>query len=848
MAAMIALMPEVTRAAGGRRATLNTIFMTSGTALFGAAGLAPLAGASAGFIGIGAVAWIAGLCLVAAAAIRRVEAPAAPDPWTNPRSLGAGGLSAVTSLAVLVVLDLTPGTADPGWRYVLTGGALACMCLRFLIDRSSMRLLLRTIQKAEERYRRLVEQLPQTTYITGLDARNLQYISPQTEAMLGYTAQEWLADPEMLQKLLHPDDRERINQRLRVRTGQTDGEWSEEYRLIARDGRVVWVENRAVVLPLDGDGPPLAQGYLQDISERKQAEEALQHSREEVVESERRFREILENVKLLAVTYDSDGRITFANDYLCRLAGWSQHEILGRLWYGTLTDDRQAFDEFLGQMRTGTVPAHLERVLITRSGARRIVAWNDTMIRDRDGRVVAVTRIGEDITARRQAEERVAYLNRHDELTGLPNRTLFAQQVDQALELADEIGHTVAVLHIDVDDFKLVNDAYGQAAGDEVMRQLSRRIKGAAGDDGIVARLQGDEFAALVAARRHADGEGAAMELPEHAMLEAEAQAGRLSEAFAAPFLVQGDEVYLTVNIGMAVYPLDANSCDDLLAGAHAAGSPGHRRSWSRPAPNRQAARGELSAISRLHGAIERGEFVLHYQPVWEIASREILGVEALIRWQTADGLIPPAEFVPLAERTGLIGPMTDWVVEQACRQLVDWRARGVTVDIGVNFPAVLWEATAIKRILATIERHGLSPRDLLLEVTESTAMADTDDGEAVMQVINASQLPLAVDDFGTGHSSLARLKQLPLHVLKIDRSFIRDLPDDPDSAAMAVTIIELARNLGLKPLAEGIETEEQAAFLESRGCVLGQGFLHSRPMLAEQVEAMWRLDRRKAA
>jgi PAS domain S-box-containing protein/diguanylate cyclase (GGDEF)-like protein len=843
MAATLAMMPEALRAAGGRRTTRGSVLLTSGVALCALSGLAPGFGAPAAFTGITAGGWIAGLCLFAAGAASRAESPARPDPRMNPRSIGAGGLSAVSCVAVLVALDVSPGGPDPGWRFALTGGALACMCLRFIVDRRSVKRLLGNVQEAEERYRTLVEQLPLTTYVTGLDARNLQYVSPQTEAMLGYTPQEWLDDPDMLQKLLDPRDRGRINERIRERTGQSGGAWSEEYRLIARDGRAVWIENRATVLRPHGNGPPLAQGYLLDITERKMAEETLRQSREELVESERRFREILENVKLLAVTYDSDGRITFANDYLCELAGWSQEEMLGRLWYGTLTDDREAFDEFLEQIRTESVPTHIERLLITRSGERRIVAWNSTMIRDRDGRVVAVTRIGEDITARRQAEERVAYLDRYDELTGLPNRTLFAEQVDRALERADEVGHTVAVLHLDVNDFKLVNDAYGQAAGDEVIRQLACRINGTAAEDEMVARLQGDEFAALVAPP--CDNAGV---LPEEATLRAAALADRVSDALAAPFLLEDDEVYLTVNLGIAVYPVDANGRDELLASAHIAGLPEHRRSGSRPAPNRQAARGELSTIARLHGAIERGEFVLHYQPVWAMASRETLGVEALIRWQTADRLVPPAEFVPLAERTGLIGPMTDWVVEQACLQLVDWRRRGVTLDIGVNFPALLWEATAIKRILATVERHGLTPRDLLLEVTESTAMAETDDGESVMQVITESRLPLAVDDFGTGHSSLARLKQLALHVLKIDRSFIRDLPDDPDSAAMAVTIIELARNLGLKPLAEGIETEEQAAFLTSHGCMLGQGFLHSRPMPACQVEELWRQGRRQAA
>jgi EAL domain-containing protein (putative c-di-GMP-specific phosphodiesterase class I) len=239
---------------------------------------------------------------------------------------------------------------------------------------------------------------------------------------------------------------------------------------------------------------------------------------------------------------------------------------------------------------------------------------------------------------------------------------------------------------------------------------------------------------------------------------------------------------------------------------------------------------------------------MLHYQPLVALESGVIVGAEALIRWQDQErGLVMPGDFIPLAERTGLIGPISDWVIEEACRQSAEWRAAGLDLYVSVNLPAVFWQPTAMRQVLATIERFGLSADRMMVEITESTVMADTHRSEPIIAELHERGLRLAIDDFGTGHSSLARLNQMLVTTLKIDRSFIADLPHDRSAAVLVATIIQLARNLGLHPLAEGIETEEQRRFLVEHQCPLGQGFLFSRPVPAAEIEALYH-GRRKAA
>jgi diguanylate cyclase (GGDEF)-like protein/PAS domain S-box-containing protein len=741
--------------------------------------------------------------------------------------------------------------ASPVVLLVLSNlGSLAVLAGILLRRRARVRTFA-AVTAAEERYRGLVEHVPLILYIDALDSNSSNiYTSPQTTSILGYTPEEWVNDPELLEKLLHPDDRRRVMDALHVDQRSPGDHWDDEYRLIARDGRVVWIEDLSSVVYSTEGVALYAQGYLRDVTETKLANQALRDGQAKLAESEARFRAILETVQLLAVVVDTDGCITFANDFLVEVSGWSREELIGQRWYSLLDPNPAAQRRYLEEIRTGMVPVHTEGRIVTRSGEERVISWSGTLLHDPEGNIVARTSIGEDITARRTAEERIAFLSRYDELTGLPNRNLFGEWVDLALAQADKHDRSVAVLFVDLDNFKLVNDSYGHATGDEMLKQFGHRLRDAAFGAELVARQSGDEFLVLVADTDTDEGSAGTHSVAADVAQMAEALAGRIRHILDTPFKCSGDEVYLTASVGVSLYPGGADDREQLLTEAHVAsyrhkGRAGGRHGATTGLPPRE----ELSLISRLHRAIERAEFVLHYQPVVRLDSGRPVGVEALIRWQPPGGeLIPPGQFIPLAERTGLIAPMTEWVVAEVCRQRIAWRDAGIKLEVAFNFPAVLWDPATVRNMLRVIRDQGLSRDDILLEITESTAATESNDNEAVLSMIRQSGLRLAIDDFGTGYSSLSRLKQLPATTLKLDRSFVRDLPDDPDSAAMAITIIDLARNLGLNPLAEGIETEAQRRFLVDRGCRLGQGFLFSRPVTADAIITLFRDSDRRAA
>jgi len=322
----------------------------------------------------------------------------------------------------------------------------------------------------------------------------------------------------------------------------------------------------------------------------------------------------------------------------------------------------------------------------------------------------------------------------------------------------------------------------------------------------------------------------------------AEALTGRLRALLSRPFRWEGHDIYLSATVGTAMYPEDADDGDGLIKQATVdcyrvrdAGK-GFNPGREARAPAR-----ELELTAALHRAIDRSEFALQYQPVVHLATGDPTGVEALLRWTSAElGPVSPADFVPLAERTGLIVPITEWVADEVCRQSQRWRERGMEIEIAFNFPTSMWGAREVGRLLETLRRNGMRPGDLLLEVTETTAMSEQAETEKVSEMLREAGLPLAIDDFGTGYSSLSRLKALPASMLKVDRTFVRDVPGDADSAAMVTTIIQLARLLGLQPVAEGIETEAQRRFLLENGCQIGQGFLFSPAVAPGDVERIW--------
>jgi diguanylate cyclase (GGDEF)-like protein/PAS domain S-box-containing protein len=693
-------------------------------------------------------------------------------------------------------------------------------------------------REAENRYRSLVEHLPAVTYVDVAGSGDPVYVSPQLQTLMGVPAEEWTSSVDGWVKRIHPDDLFAADlYRDAVAAGEP---YSAEYRLIDVDGRVRWFRDDAMPVRDASGVARFMQGVIFEVTEQKESE-ALQR------ESEQRFRELLENVRLAAITTDIEGRIVFVNEYFAELSGWWDDELIGRSWIETFAAEDALDGEraFLAELARGHVIPHREGAIVTRTREKRLFSWNATPLRDGDGTVTGSAWIGEDITDRRKAEEELARLAYHDSLTGLPNRILFQEHLELALARADRTGTGVAVLYVDLDDFKLVNDSFGHGAGDQLLCEVANRLRMSTRSSDVVARQGGDEFLILIADVDVEDER--TMDIGEVARKVAE----EVREAVSRPMVLAETEIYTSASLGISLWPIDASDATSLLKHADIAmykAKESGRDQYQLFTASGRDPRAQLSMAGRLRGAVERGELRLHYQPIVALQSGEIVGAEALLRWQDGDrGVVMPGEFIPLAERTGLIAGLSDWVIEEACRQGATWRERGIDVYISVNLPAIFWQPTAMRQVLETIESFGLSAERMMIEITESTVMADALRSEPIIAELHERGLRLAIDDFGTGHSSLSRLNQMQVTTLKIDRSFISDLPADRSAAVLVTSIVQLAKNLGLQPLAEGIETEEQHAFLVARGCPLGQGFLFSKAVPAGEMEQLY-LARRQAA
>jgi diguanylate cyclase (GGDEF)-like protein/PAS domain S-box-containing protein len=447
-----------------------------------------------------------------------------------------------------------------------------------------------------------------------------------------------------------------------------------------------------------------------------------------------------------------------------------------------------------------------------------------------------------DISERKQAEEQIAFLAYHDKLTHLPNRAMFEEHLELAIARARRNDLAVAVLYMDLDNFKLVNDSLGHEAGDELLRQMAGRLHEATRDTDLVARQGGDEFLLLFAdIERPAEDVGVGS--VEFATQSAQRVAERIQAALRTPFQLADTEFFVSASMGISVFPVDAQDAAQLLKNADASmyrskrGGPGGYVLYSSEASDNV---NRLSFTTRLRKAVEERQWTLHYQPILDLQSGEMVEVEALVRWQDPEGgLIAPGEFIPLAEEMGLIGAIGDWVLSEISRQSRQWTDAGIPLKIGFNLsPRQLWQPDLGQRILLRLQSANVDPSRITIEITESAAMSDPDRTQRVLRDLHERGLHLAIDDFGTGYSSLSRLKYMPVDLLKIDRSFVKDIPRDADASAIVLAIIQMGRSLGMTPLAEGIETEEQWRFLVDAGCILGQGYLFSKPVPATEIEA----------
>jgi diguanylate cyclase (GGDEF)-like protein/PAS domain S-box-containing protein len=536
---------------------------------------------------------------------------------------------------------------------------------------------------------------------------------------------------------------------------------------------------------------------------------------------------------------ESDWAMQFLSDEIEAISGHPAAEFIGsavRTFASVIhADDREMVEHCVGVALERHDAFELEYRLVHADGSTRWVYERGRGIFDAAGEVRFLDGAIFDITARKQAEERLSYLAYHDALTGLPNRTLFQEHLATAIATADRTGVPAAVLYADLDDFKLINDNFGHGVGDRLLIEVARRLRRVTRAGDIVARQGGDEFLVLVTGGREARASTAEATA---AMRDSAGRiAAKLRDALTQPFLLGDVELYVTASVGASIYPDDAGSAETLLKHAdvalYAAKDAG-RDGFQLYRPTDRDPSRELSLAGRLRHAARRDELALHYQPLVSLRDRRIVGAEALIRWHDPErGLLAPADFLPIAERTGLIRPLTDWVVDEACRQSREWRNSGHDLFVSVNLPPAFWRPTAMRQVMSTIDAFGLNADRMMMEITEQAAMAPVADLEPVLAELHARGLRLAIDDFGTGHSWLGRLSQLQVSTLKIDRSFIADVPGDSGASVLVQTMINLSRSLGLQCLAEGIETEEQLAFLIHHGCPLGQGFLFGRPVPA---------------
>jgi len=557
----------------------------------------------------------------------------------------------------------------------------------------------------------------------------------------------------------------------------------------------------------------------QDITERRKAEIQMQ-----------KLSRALEQTADVVQIADRDGIIEYVNPTFERVTGFTFADAVGRKT-NLLKSGRQSqgfYENLWKAILSGNV---FSDVFINRrkDGSLYYEEKTITPLRDTDGRISHFVATGKDITERVQTQERLAYMAQHDPLTELPNRTLLLDRLKQSLAGARWHNKRVAVLFVDLDRFKTINDTLGHEVGDRLLQQLAGRFQHSVHEGDTVARFGGDEFVILL------DDVASEEDIVNVAQ--------KVLKALTPPFEVDHQTLYVTASIGVSLFPNDGEDASTLLKNAdiamYRAKEAGKNTYQFYSADMSARAFERLTLESSLRRALDQGEFRLYYQPQVDVETGAIVGVEALLRWQHPEfGLVMPADFIPLLEETGLIVPAGEWVLQTACAQLAAWHAQGWRrLHLSVNLSPRQFQAqdltTVVKRALDSCRGD---PARLELEITEGVLVRHAPGTVEALESLDQLGVRMAIDDFGTGYSSLSYLRRLPIDILKIDRAFVRDIPHDPDDSAITSAIIALAQSLKLEMIAEGVENEAQRDFLRAQGCRVMQGYLFSRPQPPEDV------------
>jgi len=720
---------------------------------------------------------------------------------------------------------------------------------------------------------RLLDRLPVIVYASELgETGRWRYISPQVEEILGFTPEEFLCDAGLWARQVHPDDRLMalaVETRDRLGVRETA---PIEYRMYTKSGRLVWMLDEAVLEP-DDTGIPVWHGVLYDISERKSIEIDLQRALDQQAVVARLGERALKNGDPEALMRDAVDLIGELDEVeaaciwevgrdgrrlnLCAGLQDSPRGEGRRVSAGRESHAGAALDAGIavivpdwGTDERFTMPPAV-RALGAASSLAVMIDGKDRPfgvldVHSREpGRfgpkdvpfLEASANVLADAFERNAADRALRHRVLHDALTGLPNRLSFVDSVDDALGRATVSGSPVGILFLDLDHFKLINDSLGHHAGDALLRAVAPRLRSHLRPGDIVARFGGDEFGILI--DRLADDS------------EAIAIAERVASAFAQPFSMQGVDHFVNASIGIAVArvsdgrPTNAELLiRDADAAMYRAKESGRNRSVLFDAEMRATAQRRLQTERELRGAVERDELELRYQPIVNLRSGEVTGLEALVRWRHRErGLLDPADFVPIAEDSGLIEPIGRWVQERAALQVLEWhdlRPDARPLDVAINLSARQVSHRDLPATIAeVIARTGLDPVHLRLEITETVLVEESAAAIATLEALNELGVRLVLDDFGTGYSSLAYLNRFPFHSLKVDRSFVETLGVEQEGTAIVEAVIGMARALSLDVIAEGVEKQIQLDELVRLGCDYGQGHLFHEALRAEQISGL---------
>lgn len=605
---------------------------------------------------------------------------------------------------------------------------------------------------------------------------------------------------------------------------------------------LVWWSTSALALPYIVDPAQLAlwermSGLawllltMQVIFVTRKASGAVRSRQDEESEQLRLGWAVFDSTHEGVLVCDGSGRIIHVNRAFVDITGYQPEEVLG--FNPSKFKSGRHGPEFYQQMYGSILTAGQwsGEIWNRRKSGEIYPQWQSIRgIKDESGQLKHFVAVFSDLTAIKRSEQELTQLAHYDALTQLPNRLLFTDRTAQALVTARSSRRSCALLLIDLDHFQNINDSLGHTLGDEVLKAVADRLRGLLDSELTLARLGGDEFGLLVRNCQQ--------------VVQAAALAQRMLDAFKEPFLLDGHQLFITASIGISLFPHDAQDAGQWLRNADSAlfkAKSNGREGYALYTQELTAhAQHRVELATELRRAIEQQELRVFYQPIHDLATRRIRGVEALVRWQHPQrGMVSPAEFIPIAEQSGLIADIDAWVLRTACGQMQQWLARGVQVSfVAVNVSSRLFTHGDLDvRVAQALEHSGLNPAFLELEITESAVMDDPEQAIEQMHRLRGLGVSLAIDDFGTGYSSLLRLKRMPVQKLKIDQGFVAGLPEGDDDISIVRAVIALARSMNMRVLAEGVEQADQAAFLLENGCQLGQGYWFARPMPADRID-----------